>query len=283
MGSKERKKIMTNSYSFTAIRSGRMWETYSFSLPIQLGLAGGGSGGKKVISKTSPMEVLEPERDRRKETLNKVKRNIERLAYINFDNKYTSLVTLTYRVNITDLNIANKDFNKFVMRLNYTLQKLKRPALKYICRPEFQERGAIHYHLVTNLRSFPFTSDVVREWRAAGSLPEAWKDEYNLKDLWHGKEAGKGSVNLEPIKKGMFSVCSYLTEYLTKQSEDEKFRQRKSFFTSRELNKPEQYYDSDAMQVFEQVEKSAKKISSWCYEPESLQNQIINYAKFIID
>jgi hypothetical protein len=79
--------------------------------------------------------------------------------------------------------------------------------------------------------------------------------------LWHGKEAGKGSVNLEPIKKGMFSVCSYLTDYLTKQSDDEKFRQRKSFFTSRELNKPEQYYDSDAMQVFEQVEKSAKKES----------------------
>ena len=228
------------------------------------------------------MEVIEPERDYRKEHLQRVKRNIECLAYCNFDNKYTSLITLTYRANITDLDIANKDFNKFIMRLNYTLKKLKRPALRYICRPEFQERGAIHYHMVTNLRSFPFTSDVVREWRAAGTLPDAWKDEYNLKDLWHGKEAGKGSVNLEPIKKGMFSVCSYLTDYLTKQTDD-KLQRRKSFFTSRQLDKPEQYYDSDAMQVFEQVEKSAKKISSWCCEPESLQNQKINYAKFIID
>ena len=273
---------MLNSYSFTAIRSGRMLETYSFALPIQLGLAGGGSGGKKsAINKTSPMEVIEPERDYRKEHLGRVKRNIERLAYCNFDNKYTSLITLTYRSNITDLDIANNDFDKFIRRLNYTLQKLNRPALKYICRPEFQERGAIHYHMVTNLRSFPFTSDVVREWRRRGTLPDAWKDEYNLKDLWHGKEAGKGSVNLEPIKKGMFSVCSYLTEYLTKQTDD-KLQQRKSFFTSRQLDKPEQYFDSDAMQVFEQLGKSAKKISSWCYEPESLQNQKINYAKFII-
>ena len=275
-------KIMTNSYNFTAIRSGRMLETYSFSLPIQLGLAGGGSGGKKVISKTSPIDVLEPERDYRKEHLGRVKRNIKRIAYCNFDNKYTSLITLTYRANITDLDIANNDFDKFIRRLNYTLQKLNRPALKYICRPEFQERGAIHYHMVTNLRSFPFTSDVVREWRAAGTLPDAWKDEYNLKDLWHGKEAGKGSVNLEPIKNGMFSVCSYLTDYLTKQTDD-KLQRRKSFFTSRQLDKPEQYYDSDAMQVFEQVEKSAKKIGSWSFIPESLQNQNIIYSKFIID
>ena len=273
---------MTNSYNFTAIRSGRMLETYLFSLPIQLGLAGGGSGGKKVISKTSPIDVLEPERDYRKEHLGRVKRNIERITFCNFDNKYTSLITLTYRANITDLDIANKDFNKFIMRLNYTLQKLKRPALKYICRPEFQERGAIHYHLVTNLRSFPFTPDVVREWRAAGTLPDAWKDEYNIRDLWHGKEAGKGMINLEPIKKGMFSVCSYLTDYLTKQTDD-KLQQRKSFFTSRELDKPEQYYDSDAMQVFEQVEKSAKKIGGFCFEPENTANQKIIYAKFIID
>jgi len=52
------------------------------------------------------------------------------------------LVTVTYSQNQTDPRIGYKDWNSFIGNLRYAFGS----QFRYIAVPEFQKRGAIHYH-----------------------------------------------------------------------------------------------------------------------------------------
>ena len=183
-------------YNFTTIVSGNLIETMEFKETIYKSF--GDNPKKAVIMKAMNEEtsaeisvpIMPLERDYRLEYMGRAKRKIERTAYCNFDNKYTSLMTLTYRANKQDLDKAYLDLKLFIQRLKYVLKKYQYPypsfELKYICKPEFQERGAVHFHLVTNLKSFPYAKKIVHQWKAQGTLKPEWDEEYNLQDIWSG-------------------------------------------------------------------------------------------------
>lgn len=59
---------------------------------------------------------------------------------------WKSFITLTFADNITDLDKANRMFRNWV-----TIIKRKDPDFKYLGVPEFQKRGAVHYHILTSL------------------------------------------------------------------------------------------------------------------------------------
>jgi len=80
---------------------------------------------------------------------------IARIVDCNFDNK-TKFLTLTFRENIQDITITNKEFKYFIQRLNYYLYQTKVQTLKYIATWEKQKRGAIHYHVI--FFDFPFVA-----------------------------------------------------------------------------------------------------------------------------
>lgn len=100
-------------------------------------------------------------------------------------------VTLTFKENITALKDANAEFTKFNKRLSYQLYKLKKNVLKYIAVPEFQSRGAIHYHvLYFNLPYIDFKA---------------------LSDIW-----GKGYLWVESTKDGIKDYALYIAKYINK-------------------------------------------------------------------
>ena len=277
-------------YDFAIIQSGRLIETQSFKEPICRGV-GGGRKTLPVSGIVTPNDkgftLSGDQRDYRREQLYKARRDIERLSFTNFDNGFTSLITLTYRENCTDIKLANRDFSKFIQRLKYVLDKFSYPypgfTLKYICKPEFQERGAIHYHFVCNLRSFPFAKKNVIDWKAQGSLPATWDERYNLHDIWKGKIGGKGAADLEQIEYGMVSVVSYLTSYMTKGDDVEQFAGRRSYFPSTTLEKPIKKYGNDAIEYWGmlQREKVIKEKGSWTWNPEDLLQEI-QFNKFLV-
>jgi len=295
---REKNNLDAFSYDFTLIKSGNLLEAMSFSVPIWKSGAGGSlQSNKRILGVAPPGEIEEPyidrendsERDCRKEYLSRAKRHIERVAYSNFDTPYTSLITLTYKANIKDLPKANHDFHLFVKRITYWIEKYKYPypgfQFKYICKPEFQDRGAIHYHLVTNLRAFPFAKKNVREWKRQKTLPPDWDIDVNLQDIWNGKTRGKGCADLEPIEKDrMITVISYLTDYMTKQFKDERFCGKKAYSSSHNLDRPIQIYNDDAKRVLEALleSESVKEKDCWTFTPDSLPDQTINFRKYII-
>jgi len=134
----------------------------------------------------------------------------------NLGNKFMPMfITLTFKENITDLKIAHKEFTDFIQRFNYLVNDGKAVNLKYICVPEFQKRGAVHYHMI--LFNLPKLSV------------------YKLKKIhatW-----GQGSYRLEKITD-IKKMIVYVAKYITKQMADERFFGQKKYFASKDLLKP---------------------------------------------
>lgn len=99
----------------------------------------GTSGGRKG-NKSS--EVSEEDRKR---NLKRVKRNCRRLAFSN-DLGQVHMV-LTYKENMQDVDKSDEHFKKFM----YLLRQ-EYPYIKYLATREFQQRGAVHYHILLNQR-----------------------------------------------------------------------------------------------------------------------------------
>ena len=58
----------------------------------------------------------------------------------------SQFLTLTFAENVTDIDYANKKFSYYVDQVRRVYKDFR-----YLCIPEFQKRGAVHYHLLTNI------------------------------------------------------------------------------------------------------------------------------------
>lgn len=77
--------------------------------------------------------------------------NVRRLACCNFNSEYDKFFTLTFKDNKTDVKECNYIFMKFIQRLKYKFTK----DIKYLAVLEFQNRGAVHYHVLSDIPYIP--------------------------------------------------------------------------------------------------------------------------------
>lgn len=136
-------------------------------------------------------------------------------------------LTLTFAENITDIVYANKEFTKFIQRFNYELFSQKKMKLAYIAVPQFQERGAVHYHCV--LFNMPFIKNDVY-----GTIRKIWR---------HGR-----FVNLEKITNS-WSIHRYLRRYMKKNFEDGRLKSKRKYFASRSILRPIVLRDDIAIEL----------------------------------
>jgi len=156
-------------------------------------------------------------------SINRARQKLYKIIMSNLNDKQKNknlFLTLTFKKNIKDIKSANRDFSKFIMRLNFHV----RFRTKYLAVPEFQKRGAIHYHVV--FFNLPFIT--IKE----------------MNRLW-----GKGSFKIENVRK-INSLGSYVSKYLTKNTFDERLFQQKAFFTSRNLLRPVLWRDESHIDTF---------------------------------
>lgn len=151
---------------------------------------------------------------KRVDSINRTRTSIRRL--INSNPDLTKFYTLTFKENIQDVEIANKHFNKFIMRMAYRYQHFK-----YISIIEFQNRGAVHYHFLCNL---PFIKSK------------------EVADVW-----GHGFIKIRRIKN-VSNLGAYVCKYLQKDMEEERLFNKKKFFCSKNINKPIEAYDYKAVE-----------------------------------
>lgn len=141
----------------------------------------------------------------RAKTSNRSARNVRRLVNSNIE-EYSKFVTLTFRDDVKDLKEANYIFKKFKQRLEYQLKI----NLKYLCVPEFTKKGRVHFHVI--FFNLPFIKNTTLEM------------------IW-----GQGFIKINKIDN-CDNVGSYVAKYMTK--ENEQLIEQKSYFTSRNLDKP---------------------------------------------
>lgn len=164
--------------------------------------------------------------------------NIQRLVKANINNCKT-WITLTFDTNknkdidINDVAQANK---KLHIWKTY-IKKLKSDFL-YIGIIEFQRRGAIHYHFLTNI---DYNSDL---------LDSQEIKLFNKKSGWQVGKSVKGWKYGYSLAKTLqdVNVVGYLDKYMTKQKIDSRLFNKKRYFHSQNVRLPRETFleiDSD--------------------------------------
>ena len=181
---------------------------------------------KDNIKKTTELKEIDIR------NINRSKTNFKRLVLAN-EEKFKTFITLTFSENIKDLKYANKLFNYWCANIRH-----KKKDFLYICVPEFQKRGAVHYHLLTNLDIkenpdiiIPQLNFTVQQYLKMSE--EQRKKCYDVKYWPHGFSNVKSLYKIKPVV--------YMSKYMTKNIDNRLFGHRRYFY-SNNLTKPEVVY-----------------------------------------
>jgi len=133
--------------------------------------------------------------------------NSNSYRYKKLDGRVEQVVflTLTQSENMKDVKASNKHFNRFTKRLN----RLLGFNVAYVAVLEFQERGAVHYHML--LFNMPYI------------------DQRKLEALWK-----RGIVHIKMIPRGQ-NNAHYITKYIEKNFDDSRLRGLKCYQASKGL------------------------------------------------
>lgn len=162
----------------------------------------------------------------------------QRLAKANA-NDWETFITLTFAENEQSIENANRKFKNF-----HDMIKRVKKDFKYLCIPEFQKRGAIHYHLLTNIS--------INDKKLIYSQSDNPK-------FKHIKYWNLGFDSIEVIKGDIKKIVGYISKYMTKDIDNRLFGHRRYFY-SNNLNKPlENYIDTDIVRDFNFYQKKIQE------------------------
>lgn len=170
------------------------------------------------------IQKTEIESRNRTDNIMRTKNEIIELARANI-NDWKSFVTLTFRENISDLNFANLKFNQWTHQI-----KRKYPDFKYLGTYEYQERGAVHYHVLTNL--------ICGEEFLPRQKNTSNKPYFDAKYWNHGYSS---ALDLSMCDDD-FRPDLYITKYMTKDFVNAIDKGRKKLFRSQNLIVPKVEY-----------------------------------------
>jgi len=165
----------------------------------------------------------------------------------------SSFLTLTYAENMQDNKRGKSDFEEF----NRSLRRAARrgsvkmdPNYKYAAVIEYQQRGAIHFHMLIN---------------------SSWLDIKGLKRYWKHGLIRNESVKLRNKNndKGVDNVGAYVTKYITKFERQEKYLNLYS--CSKNLSDPKKMY------LYGEDSATVKKlIAMYADAPRAIKNEYVS-------
>ncbi len=217
-------------FNTRVIVSGNVVEKYVYQYPVAHGFA-----GKRKGRANASMTTDETKTENRKKTAIRARATVRRM--VNANPHLNKFLTLTYAENVTDIDRARYDFDKFVKRV-----KTRFSAFQYICIPEFQKRGAVHFHLLCN-------------------LPYVNVDEL-AREVW-----GHGFIRINRIDH-VDNVGAYVTKYMTKDSIDERLTGKKCYTMSKGLNEPQTLTDEEDIQAVEENLENVSRVYSTEFESD---------------
>lgn len=222
------------------VLSSHVMEVYEYEEPIQY----------EFKSKGGRRKAGEPESERaennRKTACYRAREMVRRLVLCNFGN-HSKFMTMTYAENQTDIVQANKDFKKFIKRLRY-----KYGDFKYIAVPEFQKRGAVHYHVMSDLSYVP---------------------NKELAKIW-----GHGFVKINDIRH-VDNVGAYMVKYMLKDTDDPRLRGQKAYLCSKGLDRPVVIRGALAERVIAENKLEGKK-EAFASSYTSKRNGEVSYKEY---
>lgn len=159
----------------------------------------------------------------------------QRLAKSNI-NDWQTFITLTFEENIQDIKTANKRFKYFIDKI----RRIK-SDLKYLCIPEFQRRGAVHYHMLSNIS----VND--------NTLIYSQKDNPQFKHIKFWKE---GFDSIEVMRGDVKKIIGYISKYMTKEIDNRLFGHRRYFYSQNLQHPKVSYINKDNLKEYEFYKKT---------------------------
>ncbi len=208
-------------YHRRMIVSGKVLEIYHYEKPVAKGFDIHRTG--RANANATTQEIKD---ENRKKVAQRARATVRRM--VNANPQLNKFLTLTYAENMTDINIARYDFDKFIKRLKTRYKKLQ-----YIVVPEFQKRGAIHFHLLCNL---PFIN--------AKDLEKIWS---------------KGFIRINRIDN-VDNVGAYVTKYMSKDNLDDRLIGKKCYSMSKDLNISQEITKQEEIEEIETTLENVKRI-----------------------
>jgi len=197
-------------YKIKVFKLGDIYEVYKYEIPVY-------AGYHKFKKRSNKITDENTKKENRKKVVTRIRNNVRRLAIENF-NEYSRFFGATFGDNITNMDYANNEFKKFIKRIKY-----RYGDFKYLAVVEFQERGAIHYHMLSDF---------------------GYIEHSDLDKLW-----GNGFVWINSLLTGnkgkpVDNVGAYIVKYMNKNNIDKRLMGKKAYFTSRNLKRPEIVYEN---------------------------------------
>ena len=177
---------------------------------------------------------------------------------------FKSFITLTFSDNVESADIAYKKFRIWVM-----LVKRIYPEFMYLGVPERQKRGAIHFHILTNLVP---GCDLMPK-REALNL---WRPDLNTYltieyyDLGYWSHGFSSCFDLNTTDEN-FNIIAYLAKYFWKEKDDSFFG-RKKILHSQNLRKPDiefMHSNSSAYEDYKKALEGMQEVKNVFVESES--------------
>lgn len=220
----------------------------------------------------SENERSQRDRANKKRSLQRTDQRLRRLINANVGQHgyhTDKFITLTFEDNITDHDIANKEFRNFIRRLNYHVHK-KQSGLAYIAVIERQNRGALHYHTI--FFNLPF-------------IPQK-----KLLEIWRNKKDKRG-LHVKKIDN-VNNVGAYVVKYIQKDIRALMFENddnlstayskgKKLYFSSKNLYSPlEKSMTREELEIAinELMENELYEVFSSTYENE--YRGVVRYWQF---
>jgi len=200
-------------YDGKVIVSGNVIEVFEYSKGVFKGFTN--ENGRRVNGDITDEQKAE----NRERSLKRARKEFMRIVNANigcYGDIRPKFVSFTFADNIKDLKEANRIWSKFIKRLNYRGYGRKCSELQYGAVPEFQERGAVHYHVI--FFNLPYI------------------DNEELAEIW-----GQGFIKINAIDD-IKNVGAYVCKYMTSSFDDERLMGQKAYFFSRGVRRPKEIY-----------------------------------------
>lgn len=208
-------------YNTKYIVSGKHIEIYRYKGYIRTGGESKNKNGSRGKNEITPEQKAENRLKNRLANLNNAKNKIVRLVSCNDD--LVSFITVTYKCNMQDLRKAKRHISLMFKRMKNDFANLK-----YLYVLEFQDRGAVHFHILTN---FPVPT--------GGNAFRKTEDHKAYEREFARKYWKRGYVDCRNLlKEGNTSVAKYMSAYLTKDLYTKDLGGINCFQYSRNLLKP---------------------------------------------
>ena len=209
---------MSYFYNLKMVSSGHRLEIYKYSIAQEIGRPSNNHTGRRGKG------ITNKEKNRR-EVLNRARNSIIRLVNSNSD--MTTFITLTYAANMKNLTISKDHIKKFTKDIRKDYDNFK-----YLYVLEFQQRGAIHYHMICNI-PIDIETAKTHEYK-----PQAQKD---LENHFRVKYWPYGFVDIRNLREeGNTNIGLYVSVYLVEDLYKLDLQGSKCYGYSRNLLRPKE-------------------------------------------